>query len=237
MKVFVVLSVVVALALAKPTHLVTPLVYAAPVLPVSSQYHSQDTLGQYHYGYTDHLSSKAESRSLDGVTRGAYSYVDAEGKVQSAQYVADDVHGFRISATNLPVAPAPEVHHQEKIEEPKPVEDTPEVKQAKAEHFAAVDEAKARLAVEHATHPVVAYSAPITSYPVAYSSGLYPFAYNYNYPYGYYPHNYGFHYSTFAPAYYPFVHAPVVGTPVATAPVAPGIPTDEDTVEVKAKEE
>lgn len=35
-----------------------------------------------------------------------YSYVDGNGLVQSAAYVADSVNGFRLAATNLPIGPA-----------------------------------------------------------------------------------------------------------------------------------
>ncbi|XP_046383577.1 uncharacterized protein LOC124154103 [Ischnura elegans] len=82
--------------------------------PTSSQYHAQDELGQYEYGYSGPLSSKHEARSFDGVTRGGYSYVDGHGLVQSAEYVSDPHNGFRVAATNLPVGPgvpAPAVHH------------------------------------------------------------------------------------------------------------------------------
>ncbi|KAK4875278.1 hypothetical protein RN001_011700 [Aquatica leii] len=73
--------------------------------PVSSQYHSQDNLGQYSYGYVNPLSSKSELKTADGVTRGGYSYIDANGIVQTINYVADSVHGFRVVGTNLPAAP------------------------------------------------------------------------------------------------------------------------------------
>lgn len=46
-------------------------------------------------------------RTADGVTRGAYSYVDSNGIVQSVNYEADSVNGFRVAGTNLPVGPAP----------------------------------------------------------------------------------------------------------------------------------
>jgi hypothetical protein len=69
---------------------------------VSSQYHAQDTLGQYTYGYSAVSSAKAESKTLDGVVRGGYSYLDGNGVVQTANYIADDVNGFRVAATNLP---------------------------------------------------------------------------------------------------------------------------------------
>jgi hypothetical protein len=271
MKVFIVLSCLVALGCAAPSLVAAPLayhhapiayhaapVYAAPVA-VSSQYHAQDSIGQYNYGYADHLSSKAEAKSFDGVTRGAYSYVDAEGKVQKVEYTADDVHGFRVAATNLPVAPvAPEVPEVAPLEQPKPVEDTPEVAKAKEEHFVAVNEAKARIAAE-AVAPVVSvahYAAPVTTYaaaPVAhYAAPVTTYAAapaHFGYSHAAYPHyapysNFGYHYSAAAPvysaaapvysAYHPFhVASPFVHTVAAPEAVA----SDDDTVEVKAKEE
>ncbi|KAG8235993.1 hypothetical protein J437_LFUL016526 [Ladona fulva] len=126
-----------------------PIVRSAVVAPapiayaghhaVSSQYHAQDELGQYSYGYAGGPSAKSELKTFDGVTRGGYSYVDANGQVQSVNYVADAVHGFRVAATNLPVAPVADAAPLVQT-----VVDTPEVAAAKAEHFAAVAEAKAR---------------------------------------------------------------------------------------------
>lgn len=89
---------------AAPVH--APLAYAsAPLAVAKTQYHAQDELGQYSYGYADGLSSKQESRTADGITTGSYSYLDANGIVQNAKYVADAA-GFRVAATNLPVGPA-----------------------------------------------------------------------------------------------------------------------------------
>lgn len=82
--------------------------------PTSSQYHSQDEWGQYAYGYSGGPSAKHEQRTADGVTRGGYSYVDANGIVQSVSYVSDPANGFRATGTNFPVdtAAAPAVVHQ-----------------------------------------------------------------------------------------------------------------------------
>ncbi|XP_014256816.1 uncharacterized protein LOC106670746 [Cimex lectularius] len=93
---FLVLVCAIGLATATPVH----------VGHVASQYHAQDELGQYSYGYAGGPSAKHETRTADGVTRGGYSYVDAHGLVQSAQYVSDPHNGFRVAATNLPVGPA-----------------------------------------------------------------------------------------------------------------------------------
>ena len=79
-------------------------------VPVSSQHHAQSELGEYNYGYVNVNSNKIETKTADGVTRGSYSYIDANGLRQTVNYISDDVFGFRVAATNLPVAPvAPEV--------------------------------------------------------------------------------------------------------------------------------
>lgn len=52
----------------------------------SSLHHTQDSLGQYDYTYTGDTSAKSESRSLDGTTRGAYSYIDANNILQQVHF-------------------------------------------------------------------------------------------------------------------------------------------------------
>lgn len=96
----------------------------------------------YGYSYSGGPSAKNEVKTLDGVTRGSYSYIDSNAQLQTVNYVADSL-GFRVAATNLPqqvvdtnAAPV------DNAQPPKQVEDTPEVQQARAEHLAAV--AKAR---------------------------------------------------------------------------------------------
>ncbi|XP_047110780.1 ice-structuring glycoprotein-like [Schistocerca piceifrons] len=169
MNALVVLSLAVAAALAEPrpgylgatTYAAGLGIHAAPLtLPaasvlapaVSSQFHAQDELGQYHYGYSGGPSAKEEIRTADGSVAGAYSYVDAHGIVQSAHYVSDPVNGFRVAATNLPVgpaAPAPAVVAAAPAPAvavaaaPAVVADTPEVAAAKAAHFNAHLAAKA----------------------------------------------------------------------------------------------
>ncbi|EDV95764.1 GH15887 [Drosophila grimshawi] len=75
----------------------------ALVTPTQRQYLSQDALGHYAYGYAEPHSSKQEVRSLDGITRGSYSYRDAAGKLQRVDYTADAA-GFHVTATNLPIS-------------------------------------------------------------------------------------------------------------------------------------
>ncbi|XP_050301382.1 uncharacterized protein LOC126739652 [Anthonomus grandis grandis] len=121
----------VARAVVSPAILTT-----IPVGVQSSQYHSQDAAGQYSYGYANELSAKNEIKSADGQTIGSYSYMDAEGKIQNVQYRSDAAHGFRVSATNLPVGPAP--IEAAPMPLPEPVKDTPEVIEARSRHLEAL---------------------------------------------------------------------------------------------------
>lgn len=165
MKLFLVLSSVLAAALARPGAVIAPVAYsvfpaapAAVVAPVSSQYHAQDELGQYSYGYASGLSAKAETKTFDGVTRGGYSFVDATGKLQSVEYVSDAVNGFRVAASNLPVAPAAPA-----VALPVPVVDTAEVAEAKAKHLAALEAATSSEAPSTAPPPPASSEAPAPS--------------------------------------------------------------------------
>jgi len=72
----------------------------------SSQFHSQDDIGSYQFGFESADQTKSEVKSADGVVRGSYSYIDANGIVQTTNYISDAL-GFRVAATNLPV------HHVE----------------------------------------------------------------------------------------------------------------------------
>jgi hypothetical protein len=107
----------------------------------SSQFHAQDEFGQFSFGYQNINSARVESKDAFGVTHGSYQYVDANGILQTVNYVADPINGFRVAGTNIPVAAAsPNVVLPIG---PLPVEDTPEVAAARAEHLAAVEAAKA----------------------------------------------------------------------------------------------
>jgi len=77
-----------------------------PAAPTTSQHHAQSEFGEYNYGYSNPNSAKTETKTIDGITRGSYTYVDANNVLQRVDYIADDVFGFRVAATNLPVAPA-----------------------------------------------------------------------------------------------------------------------------------
>ena len=86
------------------------MIAAALPQPAASQHHAQDELGQYEYGFNTGNIAKQELKTADGITRGSYSYVDANGVLQTTNYISDDVFGFRVAATNLPqhVVPAAE---------------------------------------------------------------------------------------------------------------------------------
>lgn len=147
----------------------TPLPIAPAPLPIpatpSSQFHAQDEFGQFSFGYENINSAKTETRDAFGVTRGSYQYVDANGVLQTVNYIADPVNGFRVAGTNIPVAPAaqnvaipvaPKAPVVEPLVAPVPVMETPEVAAARAEHLAAHEEAKsavAAAAVEEKTEP------------------------------------------------------------------------------------
>lgn len=68
MKSFIVLSALFVASLASPQ-----MEYLLKGVPAASHFHTQDSLGQYAYGYNDLNSAKVETKSLDGVTRGSYS--------------------------------------------------------------------------------------------------------------------------------------------------------------------
>ncbi|XP_071537151.1 uncharacterized protein [Panulirus ornatus] len=192
-----------------PAHVAYNAAPFAPVAPVQSQYHAQDELGQYSFGYAGGPSARSETRDAYGIVRGSYNYVDADGKVQTQHYVADAL-GFRVSGTNLPVAPdAPEVPAVPALPGPvpEPVQDTPEVAAAKAAFKSAYDEAAAAAAAapdSRKKRSVVAIHTP-TSYS--------PFSFPYGFPT---PLNYAHH--TVVGSHLPYSAA--LPTYAAAAPAA-----------------
>ncbi|GAB0090411.1 hypothetical protein DMENIID0001_051420 [Sergentomyia squamirostris] len=241
MKVFIVLSALVAFAAAAPSGaaiLAAPTLYAGPFV---SQYHSQDELGQYSYGYSGGPSAKTETKTIDGVTRGAYSYIDANGLLQSVEYTADPLNGFRAAATNLPVAPV------DTNVAPLPVQDTPEVVAARAQHLAAVDEAKIKSVelpvvetkiVKEAeiVAPVTRLAAPI-ALPLAApallrASETIPAPLRYGYSYSapaYYTAPYIAPYSSFGYSTYtaPFIRTVPWALPATFVPTGPAVAVPE----------
>merc|ERR1712038_712369 len=197
-----------AAPVAAPVYNTAAYPYAAPVpAPVapSSQFQAQDEFGNLQYGYANINSQKHEIGNAYGGVAGGFHYVDANGVVQTTNYIADAL-GFRVQATNLPVAPeAPEVAELKApvfdleapvfngvqapapvfdLVGPAPVEDTPEVVAAKAAFKAAFDEAASRekRSTPAATTPLVAAPAPVVA-PAAY-----PYAYAHPYAHAAYPY-------------------------------------------------
>merc|ERR1711962_1408687 len=76
---------------------------AVPAPAPSHQFHAQDEFGQFSFGYAGGPSAKTEARNAYGVTTGSYQYVDANGILQTVNYISDDINGFRVQGTNLPV--------------------------------------------------------------------------------------------------------------------------------------
>merc|ERR1712002_232797 len=156
----------------------------------SSQFHAQDEFGQFSFGHAGGPSARTEARNAYGVTTGSYQYIDANGLLQTVNYIADPVNGFRVAGTNLPVAPAaPEVAPLAApvfdLPLPVAVEDTPEVAAAKAEFAAAYDAAAAAAAAPEEPaaeerkrrdadeEPAVVASAPaVLPYPYAGAYGV-----------------------------------------------------------------
>ncbi|XP_066937330.1 uncharacterized protein [Macrobrachium rosenbergii] len=193
-----------------------------PYAPVQTQYHAQDELGQYSFGYAGGPSARNEHRDAFGVVRGSYNYIDSEGKVQTQHYVADAL-GFRVSGTNLPVAPdAPEAAPLALPGPlPEPVTDTPEVAAAKAAHQAAYDEAAAdgEAAPDRKKRSVLA--APFLS---AYSP-LRGFSYGFSAPVTYgHPALYGLGHTLG-----PYVHAAHTYAPYSAIPAVVEVAEDADT--------
>merc|ERR1712128_231750 len=123
-----------------------------PITAPSSQFHAQDEFGQFSFGHSGGPSARTEARNAYGVTTGGYQYIDANGLLQTVQYIADPINGFRVSATNLPVAPSALA-----VTPLVAVEETAEVKADRAEWQAAWDAAAtaAAAAPEEAVEEVV----------------------------------------------------------------------------------
>merc|ERR1712038_1328323 len=166
-----------AAPVAAPVYNTAAYPYAAPVpAPVapSSQFQAQDEFGNLQYGYANINSQKHEIGNTYGGVTGGFHYVDANGVVQTRQYIADHL-GFRVQATDLPVAPAvPEVEplvapvHEYELpvapvfdgKAPEPVQDTPEVAAAKAAHIALVEANALPKAPEFYDLPVAPVDTP-----------------------------------------------------------------------------
>jgi len=188
----------------------------------STQFHAQDEFGQFSFGHAGGPLARTEARNAFGVTTGSYQYVDANGLLQTVNYVADPVNGFRVAGTNLPVGPAvpvaadveplvaPTFNPEPLVAPvftgvaPEPVQDTPEVAEAKAAHLALLEAANADRKRRDADEEAVVAAPTIAALPYPYAAGL--------------PLNYaGF---AGVPAL-TYAAAPAVAAPVATVAAAP----------------
>ena len=80
-----------------------------------------DTSGNYKFHYKTEESSKTEERKQDGFTSGFFSYTDPDGVLHVVHYKAGK-EGVHVDSPFVP----------------QPVQDTPEVAAAKAEHESVV---------------------------------------------------------------------------------------------------
>merc|ERR1712130_977396 len=145
--------------------------YAGAYNPApSTQFHAQDEFGQFSFGHAGGPLARTEARNAYGVTTGSYQYVDANGLVQTVNYIADDVNGFRVQGTNLPDAGAAGLVAP--VFEGVQVADTEEVIAAKAafaEAYAAQEAAVAAAPAERKRRSAQVVAAGL---PLPYAHGL-----------------------------------------------------------------
>ncbi|XP_055844629.1 cuticle protein 6-like [Episyrphus balteatus] len=103
--------------------------------PLEQDFSTIDEQGGYHFGFNDGYQARQEKRTPEGIVQGAYRYIDANGETQTITYTADSHNGFVASGSSIPKAP--EQPAIPEVAGPVAVEDTPEVKAARAEHLEA----------------------------------------------------------------------------------------------------
>ncbi|EFX70548.1 hypothetical protein DAPPUDRAFT_257007 [Daphnia pulex] len=134
-----------------------PVAYGYPSVS-ATQYHAQDELGQASFGYAHPGQAASNLRDGFGNQIGSYAYFNPEGEEVRVSYTADS-RGFRVQSNNLPVAPV------DNSVAPLPVQDTPEVAAAKADHVAAIAAAKSGVASVTPVAPAVPLPAPVQDTP------------------------------------------------------------------------
>jgi len=163
----------------------------------SSQYHSQDNLGQYSYGYTTaDGQTKVESKAADGTVSGQYSYFDPEGKKIELTYVADE-NGFRASGDHLPKA-------QEASDVPITLDTVQQTGTVARYRSLNTSPQTYRYTAQPYVTPTAYSTYPATTYP----AGGYQYAYN---TAGYYPGYQRYTYAT--PSYTGYNQRYSYGTP------------------------
>ena len=113
-----------------------PATYAYTPTFTANQYHSQDELGQASFGYSHPGQAAVNYRDAFGNQVGSYAYINPDGKEIRVSYVADS-NGFRVLSNALPEGPAPL-----NVALPAPVQDTPEVMEARKAHMRALEAAR-----------------------------------------------------------------------------------------------
>jgi hypothetical protein len=122
-------------AVASPANHFVPLQSFAPAF-TATQYHAQDEFGQASFGYAHPGQAATNFRDAFGNQVGSYAYINPEGKEIRVSYVADS-NGFRVLSNALPEGPAPL-----NVALPAPVQDTPEVMEARKAHMRALEAAR-----------------------------------------------------------------------------------------------
>merc|ERR1712066_380015 len=70
---------------------------AAPAGVHAFQYHAQDELSNYQYGYKNPNSARTTNGNAEaGVESGSFSYVEGHGLTRKVDYLAD-ASGFRVT--------------------------------------------------------------------------------------------------------------------------------------------
>ncbi|CAL8102759.1 unnamed protein product [Orchesella dallaii] len=110
-------------------------------IPVQQMSLSDD--GRYSFSYNTADASRQEERNLDGSVSGSYSYTDPEGKLVQIDYTAG-ASGYKAYGENVP--PSHPV-----VQLPQPVQDTPEVQEARAKFLETYNRELARIQQDAAT--------------------------------------------------------------------------------------
>ncbi|XP_031338863.1 cuticle protein 7-like [Photinus pyralis] len=97
---------------------------AAVAAPIDTVEVRHDTLGNYNLRFQVPGISRVEDRDAFGNVNGGFSYYDDLGILRQTHFTSG-VHGVHAVGTDIPV----------------PVQDTPEVARAKAEHLAVLNAA------------------------------------------------------------------------------------------------
>lgn len=71
-----------------------------------SQYHTQNELGEATYGHNEPNQSHAAVQDAEGNKAGSFSYIGADGRLLTTNYIADQ-GGYRVATNALPKTDEP----------------------------------------------------------------------------------------------------------------------------------